>query len=126
MPFLYLSALTGQRVQKVLDTVVEVADARQGRVQTAEVNRAIKEMVEERQPPQAASSEVKLLYGSQIGEAPPSFAIVASRPDGIPESYRRFIINGLRARFGFLGTTIRLRFTRRRREREGVDRSRLR
>ena len=115
VPFLYLSALTGQRVQKVLDTVVEVAEARKGRVQTAEVNRAIQEMIIERQPPQAGGSEVKLLYGSQIGEAPPTFAIVASRPDEIPESYRRFIINGLRARFGFLGTPIRLRFTRRRR-----------
>jgi GTP-binding protein len=115
VPFLYLSALTGQRVQKVLDAVVEVADARNGRVQTAEVNRAIKEMVAERQPPQAGGSEVKLLYGSQIGEAPPTFAIVASRPDAIPESYRRFVINGLRARFGFAGTPIRLRFTRRRR-----------
>ena len=116
VPFLYLSALTGQRVQKVLDTVVEVADARKGRVQTAEVNRAIKEMIEERQPPQAGGAEVKLLYGSQIDEAPPTFAIVSSRPDSIPESYRRFVVNGLRARFGFLGTPIRLRFTRRRRE----------
>ena len=119
VPFLYLSALTGQRVQKVLDTVVEVADARRGRVQTAEVNRAIKEMITERQPPQAGGAEVKLLYGSQIGDAPPTFAIVSSRPDSIPESYRRFVINGLRARFGFLGTPIRLRFTRRRRTGSG-------
>jgi GTP-binding protein len=119
VPFLYVSALTGQRVQKVLDTVVEVADARKGRVQTAEVNRAIKEMIVERQPPQAGGAEVKLLYGSQIGDAPPTFAIVSSRPDSIPESYRRFVINGLRARFGFLGTPIRLRFTRRRRTRSG-------
>ena len=115
VPFVYLSALTGQRVQKVLDTVLEVAEARRGRIQTAEVNRAIKEMVEERQPPQAGGAEVKLLYGSQIGEAPPTFAIVASRPDEIPDAYRRFVINGLRARFGFAGTPIRLRFTRRRR-----------
>ncbi len=115
VPFVYVSALTGQRVQKVLDTVLEVAEARRGRIQTAEVNRAIKEMVEERQPPQAGGAEVKLLYGSQIGEAPPTFAIVASRPDEIPDAYRRFVINGLRARFGFAGTPIRLRFTRRRR-----------
>ncbi len=115
VPFLYVSSLTGQRVTKVLDTVLEVAEARRGRVQTAEVNRAIKEMLGERQPPQAGGAEVKLLYGSQIGEAPPTFAIVASRPDEIPDAYRRFVINGLRARFGFLGTPIRLRFTRRRR-----------
>jgi len=115
VPFQYVSALSGQRVAKVLDTVVEVADARVGRVQTAEVNRAIKEIVAERQPPQVGGAEVKLLYGSQIGEAPPTFAIVASRPDEITEAYRRFVINGLRARFGFLGTPIRVKFTRRRR-----------
>jgi len=115
VPFLYISALTGQRVPKVLDTVLEVAEARRGRVQTAEVNRAIQEMLAERQPPQAGGAEVKLLYGSQIGEAPPTFAIVASRPDEIPDAYRRFVINGLRAGFGFLGTPIRLRFPRRRR-----------
>jgi GTP-binding protein len=115
VPFLYISALTGFRVQKVLEAVVDVANARLARVQTAEVNRAIQEMIVERQPPQAGGSEIKLLYGSQIGEAPPTFAIVASRPDEIPETYRRFVINGLRARFGFLGTPIRLRFTRRRR-----------
>jgi GTP-binding protein len=115
VPFLYVSALTGLRVQKVLEAVVAVADARLRRVQTAEVNRAIREMASERQPPQAGGSEIKLLYGSQIGEAPPTFAIVASRPDAIPETYRRFIVNGLRQRFGFLGTPIRVRFTRRRR-----------
>jgi GTP-binding protein len=115
VPFIFLSALTGLRVQKVLETVVEVAEARRGRVQTAEVNRAIKEMIAERQPPQVGGSELKLLYGSQIGEEPPTFAIVTSNPDGVPESYRRFVINGLRARFGFQGTPIRLRFTRRRR-----------
>lgn len=115
VPFEYVSALTGQRVQKVLDTVIEVANARVGRVQTAEVNRAIKEIVAERQPPQVGGSELKLLYGSQIGEAPPTFAIVSSHPEGIPDSYRRFVINGLRARFGFQGSPIRLRFTRRRR-----------
>lgn len=115
VPFVFVSALTGQRVQKVLDAVVEVAEARGARVQTSLVNRAIKEMTAERQPPQAGGSEVKLLYGSQIGEAPPSFAIVATRPEEIPDDYRRFVINGLRARFGFLGTPIRVKFTRRRR-----------
>ncbi len=115
VPFVYVSALTGQRVPKVLEAVVQVADARLVRIQTALVNKAIQEMVAERQPPQAGGAEVKLLYGSQIGEAPPTFAIVTTRPDEIPDAYRRFLINGLRRRFGFQGTPIRVRFTRRRR-----------
>jgi GTP-binding protein len=115
VPMLFVSALTGLRVPKVLQAVVAVAGARRSRVQTAEVNRALRELVAQRQPPQAGGAEIKLLYGSQIGEAPPSFAIVASRPDAIPDAYRRFLVNGLRERFGFAGSPIRLRFTRRRR-----------
>jgi GTP-binding protein len=121
VPFIYLSAKTGLRVTKVLDEVVEAADARKHRVKTAEVNRAIEELVIKLQPPQAAGGgEVKLLYGSQIGTEPPTFAIVSSRPDRIPESYRRFLVRGFRERFGFKGSPIRLRFTGRRRERSGT------
>jgi GTP-binding protein len=102
---------------KVLDAVLEVADARRHRVQTADVNRALRELVARRQPPQAGGAEVKLLYGSQVSVAPPTFAIVSSRPETIPDSYRRFLINGLRERFGFRGSPIRVRFRARRRER---------
>ena len=117
VPFIYISAITGQRATKVLEAIVEAADARQARVQTAKVNDALKELTEKLQPPQASGAEVKLLYGSQVGTAPPTFAIVSSRPEKIPESYRRYIINGLRERFGFKGSPIRLRFTARKRER---------
>ncbi len=117
VPFVYLSATTGQRAQKVLDLVLEVADARTRRVGTAEVNRVIEELVAERQPPQAGGAEVKLFYGAQIGVAPPTFAIVSSRPDKIPEHYTRFLSHGLRERFGFTGSAIRIRYKPRRRER---------
>lgn len=117
VPFIYISALTGQRAPKVLEAIVEAADARHARVQTARVNEAIKELTERLQPPQASGAEVKLLYGSQVGTAPPTFAIVSSRPEKIPESYRRYLVNGLRERFGFKGSPIRLRFTARKRER---------
>jgi GTP-binding protein len=117
VPFIYISALTGQRAPKVLEAIVEAAEARQMRVQTAKVNDAIEELVTRLQPPQVSGAEVKLLYGSQVGTAPPTFAIVSSRPDKIPESYRRYLVNGLREKFGFKGSPIRLRFTARKRER---------
>ena len=115
VPFVYLSALTGQRVGKVLDAVLEVAEARRHRVQTAVVNAALRELVAIRQPPQQGGAEVKLLYGAQVSVEPPTFAIVTSRPEAIAESYRRYLMNGLRDRFGFRGSPIRVRFTRRRR-----------
>jgi GTP-binding protein len=117
VPFVYVSALTGQRVHRVLETITDVFEARRRRVQTAEVNRALRELVAQRQPPQAGGAEVKLLYGSQVAVNPPTFAIVSSRPDRIPEHYSRYLANGLRARFGFRGAPIRIRFTARRRER---------
>ena len=115
-PFQYVSALTGQRVQNLLELVVQVAAERTRRVATAEVNRVIEALVARQQPPQAVGQEVKLLYGSQVGTAPPLFALVASRPEAIPVSYERYLVNGFREAWGFVGVPIRLKFKRRRRK----------
>ena len=80
VPFVYVSALTGQRARKVLDLILEVAEARERRVPTAEVNRVLAALLERSAPPQKPGEEVKLLYASQIGTAPPTFAIVSNRP----------------------------------------------
>lgn len=114
VPFLYESAKTGMRVRKVLDLILEVAAAREVRAPTAEVNQVLTSLVERNQPPQKPGKEVKLLYASQIGTKPPTFAVVSNRPDVVSESYRRYIQHGFRAAFGFKGTPIRLRFRRKR------------
>jgi len=113
VPFLYLSALTGQRARKLLDLILEVAEARERRVPTAEVNRVLQELLERTAPPQKPGEEVKLLYASQIRTAPPEFAIVTNRPDDVPESYERYLVNGFRSAWSFLGAPVRLRFTSR-------------
>ena len=117
VPFVYMSAKSGLRVRNLLDLIVEVAETRQRRIETAEVNRVLERLVQRQQPPQAVGGEVKLLYVSQIGTAPPTFAIVMNRPDAIPESYQRYLVNGFYKEWGFVGTTIRLKL-RRRRERK--------
>jgi GTP-binding protein len=114
VPFLYESAKTGLRVRKVLDLILEVAAAREVRAPTAEVNQVLTALMERNQPPQKPGKEVKLLYASQIGTKPPTFAVISNRPDVVSESYRRYIQNGFRAAFGFKGTPIRLRFRRKR------------
>jgi GTP-binding protein len=113
VPFLYVSALTGQRVQKLLELILQVAEARQRRVPTAEVNEVLEELIQRAAPPQKAGDEVKLLYASQIGVAPPTFAIVTSRPDDVPESYQRYLIHGFRNAWSFIGSPVRLKLTRR-------------
>ena len=113
VPFLYVSSLSGQRARKVLDLIVEVAEARTKRVGTAEVNRVLEELVQRQQPPQKAGEEVKLLYASQIGTSPPAFAIVSNRPDDVAESYQRYLVHGFRSAWAFTGAPLRLKFSRR-------------
>ena len=113
VPFLYVSALTGQRVRKVLDLIVEVAEGRQRRVPTAEVNKVLASLIERNAPPQKPGEEVKLLYASQITIAPPTLAIVSNRPDDVPESYQRYLAHGFREAWPFTGTPLRLKFTSR-------------
>jgi GTP-binding protein len=113
VPFLYVSALTGQRVRKVLDLILEVAEGRELRVSTAEVNKVLATLIERNAPPQKPGEEVKLLYASQIGTAPPTLAIVSNRPDEVPESYQRYLAHGFREAWPFTGSPLRLKFTRR-------------
>jgi GTP-binding protein len=113
VPFLYASALTGQRVRKVLDLIVEVAEDRQRRVPTAEVNKVLASLIERNAPPQKPGEEVKLLYASQIATAPPTLAIVSNRPDEVPESYQRYLVHGFREAWPFTGSPLRLKFTSR-------------
>ena len=114
IPFLYLSAKTGQRVPKLLALIVDVAQERDKRVPTAEVNRVLERLVDRQQPPQPVGESVRLLYASQIGTAPPRFAIVSNRPDAIPESYTRYLVNGFREAWRFTGSPLNLKFRRRR------------
>jgi GTP-binding protein len=113
VPFIYVSSLSGQRARKVLELIVEVAEARTKRVGTAEVNRVLEELVQRQQPPQKAGEEVKLLYASQIGTSPPAFAIVSNRPDDVAESYQRYLVHGFRSAWAFTGAPLRLKFSRR-------------
>jgi GTPase len=113
VPFVYASALTGQRVRKIFDLILEVAESREQRVPTAEVNRVLTSLLERNAPPQKPGEEVKLLYASQIGVAPPVFAVVSNRPDDVPEAYQRYLVHGFRAAWPFAGSPLRLKFTAR-------------
>src|SRR5438093_1390830 len=114
IPFLYVSAKTGQRVTRLLELILAVAEEREKRVPTAEVNRVLEALVERQQPPQPVGESVRLLYASQIGTAPPRIAIVSNRPEAIPESYTRYLLNGFRAAWRFTGSPLSIKFRRKR------------
>jgi GTP-binding protein len=117
VPFLYVSSKTGQRVRKVLDTILEVDRWRSHRVGTAEVNKVLEALEARNQPPQQSGQEVRLYYGSQIGVRPPTFAIVANQPEAIAESYRRYLEHGFREAWGFTGVQLRIKMRRKKSKR---------
>ena len=114
VPFLYVSAKTGQRVTKLLDLILEVAGERERRIPTHEVNEVLEGLVRQQQPPQPVGESVRLLYAAQIGTAPPRFAVVSNRPEAIPESYTRYLLNGFRAAWRFGGSPVTIKLRRKR------------
>src|SRR5437016_1395270 len=94
--------------------ILEVAGERTKRVPTSEVNRVLEALVDRQQPPQPVGESVRLLYASQIGTAPPRFAIVSNRPEAIPESYTRYLVNGFREAWRFTGSPLNVKLRRRR------------
>jgi GTPase len=108
VPFLFTSAITGQRVHKVLDLILEVEKERNKRIPTSQINEALEEMVQRRQPPQAAGNEVRLIYATQVETAPPSIAVFGNHPDLVQEHYIRYLHNGFRERYGFIGNPLRI------------------
>lgn len=114
IPFYYVSAKTGQRVPRLLDAILTVADEREKRVPTAEVNRVLEALLARQQPPQPVGESVRLFYATQVGTAPPRFAVVANRPEAIPESYTRYLHNGFREAWEFTGAPLTIKFRRKR------------
>jgi GTP-binding protein len=119
VPILFTSALTGQRVHRVLDTILDVAEQRARRIPTHEVNDVLRSLAEKLPPPHYRGMPVKLLYAAQAATAPPTFVLFVNQPKAVPESYIRYLRNGFRERWGFAGTPIRLRLRGRREKKAG-------
>lgn len=116
VPVIFSSALTGMRVRKVLDLVLEVAATREARVATRTVNEVLRGLVERKNPPHFRGIQVKFLYATQVAVKPPTFVIFTNQPKGVPEHYMRYLQNGFRAAWQFMGTPLRLRLRARREE----------
>jgi GTP-binding protein len=116
-PLLHISAKTGERTPRLLETVERVAAARQKRVPTGELNRFIEAVTAVHPPASPGKREVRVLYAAQTTVAPPTFVFFTNVATRFHFSYERFLENRLRESFGFDGTPIRL--TVRRREGRG-------
>ena len=112
-PLLHLSALTGDRVMKLLETVDRIAEARRRRVSTGKLNKFLETVTAAHPPASPGRRAVRILYGAQTGVAPPTFVLFTNVATKLHFSYERFLMNRLRETFGFEGTPIRLEIRRR-------------
>ncbi|HEX7126651.1 MAG TPA: ribosome biogenesis GTPase Der, partial [Thermodesulfobacteriota bacterium] len=95
-PVVFCSAATGHGVHRVLAAAERAADAQRRRIPTGQLNRVLAAAVERNEPPFYKNRRLKFYYASQLGVRPPAFAVVANSPEGVPESYRRYLVNQLR------------------------------
>lgn len=117
-PRINISALTGERVKKLFEKIDLVYDHFSTRVPTAEVNRAIEEMMHKRPPAITGTTRLKFYYATQTGTRPPTFVVFVNRSGAVHFSYKRFMINQLREIFNLNNTPINVIFRERKREKK--------
>lgn len=109
-PLVTVSARTGRGMDRLHDAIVRAHDTWNARVPTARLNSWLGAMTEAHPPPAPGGHRIKLRYITQAKTRPPGFVVKCSRPDELPESYKRYLVNGLRDHFDMPGTPIRLYF----------------
>jgi GTP-binding protein len=105
-------------VHRALELIVEVQEQRHRRISTHEVNEVMRALTMRTKPPASHGRPVKFLYGTQVAVAPPTFILWANDPEGVPESYERYLMKGFREAWGFQGSPLVIRLRRRDEERE--------
>ena len=110
VPVLFISAQTGQRVNKILPLVMDVYEARFQRIPTGQLNRLMREAISRHPAPQRGGLRVKFMYATQASVDPPTFIFFVNKPDWVHFSYQRYLENRIREAFPFIGTPIQLLF----------------
>ncbi len=109
VPFLFVSAETGQRLRKALDLTLAIAEERRRRISTSQVNEVLQRLIHRQPPPTDCGREIKFKYATQVADSPPVFVLFVNFPKSVPDHYVRYLLNGFRDAWGFTGTHLRLR-----------------
>ncbi len=107
-PVIFISAKTGQRVDKLFNMINNVAEQNAMRVSTAILNQVINEAIAIVQPPTDKGKRLKILYGTQVSTKPPTFVIFVNNKELFHFSYERYLVNQIRKEFGLEGTPVRI------------------
>jgi GTP-binding protein len=116
VPVLFISALTGQRVHKVLSLAFQVYQERMVRIPTGELNRLVEDAVGRHAPPHKAGKQLRFFYATQASIDPPTFVFFVNDTRLVHFSYERYLENQIRRRYSYLGTPLKLVFRARKRE----------
>ena len=108
VPMAPISALSGEGIEQLMQSVLDIYATWNKRVPTGALNRWLEAMTERHPPPAVTGRRIKLKYLAQSKTRPPTFYLSCSRPEALPEAYRRYLVNGLREDFGLAGVPIRL------------------
>ena len=107
-PIIFISAKTGQRVEKLFEMINNVNEQNSKRVTTSQLNEVINEAISIVQPPSDKGKRLKVLYGTQASIKPPTFVIFVNKKELFHFSYERYLVNQIRKEFGLEGTPIRI------------------
>jgi GTPase len=110
IPIISISALTGQRIERVLDLSKKVIEERKKKISTSKLNDFISEILKERPLPIKRGRKLKIQYAVQVKSNPPVFKFFMNNPQELPANYRRFLENKMREHFGFAGVPITMVF----------------
>jgi GTP-binding protein len=108
IPVVTLSALRRQRLDNLLDAVFDIYDVWNRRVSTSDLNRWLAGMTEAHPPPAVEGRRIKIRYATQVKARPPTFALWVSKPLDLPETYIRYLVNGIRESLNLPGVPIRM------------------
>jgi GTP-binding protein len=110
IPIVSISALKGQRIERILDIAKEVIEERKKKISTSDLNKYIEKVLRERSLPVKRGKQLKIQYCTQVKSNPPVFKFFMNNPEDLPANYRKFIENKLREDFGFKGVPITMVF----------------
>ena len=115
-PILFVSAVSNQRIGKILETVIQVSAEQNKRVTTSVLNQVIGEAIMLNQPPSDKGRRLKIYYGTQTGVKPPTFNLFINDKELTHFSYTRYLENRLRENFGFEGTSIKIEYSQKKKK----------
>jgi GTP-binding protein len=110
IPVIFTSAITKQRIHKVLEVAVQVYENRKQRISTSRLNKMMAEVIDSYPPPSIKGKHIKIKYVTQLPTHAPSFAFFCNLPQYIKEPYKRYLENKLRENFNFTGVPVQIFF----------------